>query len=116
MILAIVFTIISQAAIFVDDKGFALYETIEGCLKKASICYETDKDFDKDYYVLQNGKYVKDAALEATVKAARKTKEDAVKNQESEIKTLLAKLKSQDLSTAEVSKVLRYLLKGLEKP
>lgn len=109
MIFFLIFSVFANAE-YVDSEGKFLFDTMVGCKKYHAQCYKTDKDFDKEYYELKDGEYVKNPQLEQNVKSARKAKEDSVKNQKQEISLLKEKIKTQKLSDEEIKKILIFLL------
>ena len=113
LLFILIFTSFARSETWVDENGQALYLSREHCQKYAGEgvgCFETDKDFDKDFYILFDGKFVKDTEKEKEILTTRKAKEDSVKNQKQEISLLKEKIKTQKLSDEEIKKILIFLL------
>lgn len=116
MILLLIFSVFANAQImWVDQNGYALYETKEYCEKysKGVACYETDENFDKATYILVDEKFVVSKPLEDAKKAAleQKAADDLAKKQQ--IEALKLKLKSKSIKLEELAVLVEYLMERL---
>lgn len=77
MILFLILNLFANAeTMWVDQNGYALYKSLAHCEKhsRGVACFKTDDGFDKEYYELSNGEFVKNPQLEQNKLAERKSK------------------------------------------